>query len=198
MTSIDPDGRLHPGRAGVYPETSSPISSARRLEIAISRPTAPLRIRGCDPFICICICSFGRGCILHACLQKLQRPCQQRLRPLRLQRQLQALQRPLHPRRPLQRLRPLRLQRQLQALQRPLHPQRQALQRLLLLPLRLRPRLRPCRLQRLRPLRLQRQLQALQWPLPPRPLQLPRQLEPRHVRQIRMWIPKSPWRWGGL
>ena len=173
MTSIDPDGRLHPGRAGVYPETSSPISSARRLEIAISRPTAPLRIRGCDPFICICICSFGRGCILHACLQKLQRPCQQRLRPLRLQRQLQALQRPLH-------------------------PQRQALQRLLLLPLRLRPRLRPCRLQRLRPLRLQRQLQALQWPLPPRPLQLPRQLEPRHVRQIRMWIPRSPWRWGGL
>jgi hypothetical protein len=95
--------------------------------------------------------------LLHACLQKLQRP--QRLRPL----QLQAL-----------------------------------LQRPLLLPLRLRPRLRPCRLQRLRPLRLQRQLQALQWPLPPRPLQLPRQLEPRHVRQIRMWIPRSPWRWGGL
>ena len=128
MTSIDPDGRLHPGRAGVYPETSSPISSARRLEIAISRPTAPLRIRGCDPFICICICSFGRGCILHACLQKLQRPCQQRLRPLRLQRQLQALQRPLHPRRPLQ------IHCRLQPLQR-LSPRMQ------LLPLRLRPRL---------------------------------------------------------
>jgi hypothetical protein len=145
--------------------------------------------------------------LLHACLQKLQRPCRQRLRPLLSPRMqllplrlrprllhacLQKLQRPRR-----QRLRPLRL--------RPLHPRRplqiqwlQPLQRLSPRPLQLLPR-------RLQQLLLHACLQKLQrpcrqrlWPLPPRPLQPPRQLQPRHLRQIRMWIPRSRWRWGGV